>query len=47
MRAKNSSIYDIGAFKAILPVEGDNLPLFPNVHMTAEISLGHQDSSQC
>ena len=44
---KISSNYDIGAFKPILPVEGDDLPIFSNMYMKAEISLYHQNSFQC
>ena len=47
MQAKISSVYDIDAFKPILLVEGGNLPLLSKVHMEAEISLDHQDFSQC
>ena len=46
MHAKISSIYEMGAFKSNLPVEGGNSPLFPNMHMKAEISQCHQDSFQ-
>ena len=47
MQAKITSIYDMGAFKPILPVEGGNLLLFPNKHMKQKNSLYHQASFQC
>ena len=39
-----SSIYNMDGFKPILLVEGGNLAVIPNVHMTAKILLYHQDS---
>ena len=46
MRAKISSIYDMGGFKPILAIQGGDLLVFSNLRIKAKISL-HQNSVQC
>ena len=47
MRAKISSIYNMGGFKTVSAVAGGNLAVFSSMHMIAIISLYHQESVQC